>query len=238
MCWVVTHRFICFSVRGLSSGTPASLVLEYTVNTTSLSGSRRLFPVQSTAPDAALRRAEIPSRRKREGAPCCRIACLSSARLDSDKAATRDWRAAETLPSRQARLDSDKASTWRRRQAQNLESSITAKHRNSLRAELRRQAADDAAARCAGRDATRSNAFEHLLWLHSCSGSLGVMNARRLFHLKKASASAALEIAHQDVLADIPENILTFVVSSFGSLYKLAWPRTEKKNGQHLSRDY
>ena len=35
--------------------------------------------------------------------------------------------------------------------------------------------------------------------LHSCSGSLGDMNARRLFHLKKAGASAALEIARQDV---------------------------------------
>ena len=31
------------------------------------------------------------------------------------------------------------------------------------------------------------------------SGSLGVMNARRLSHLKNAGASAALEIARQDV---------------------------------------
>jgi hypothetical protein len=50
-----------------------------------------------------------------------------------------------------------------------------------MRAELRRQAAAVAAARYARRDATHSDAFEHLLWLHSCSGSLGVMNARRLF---------------------------------------------------------
>ena len=34
------------------------------------------------------------------------------------------------------------------------------------------------------------------------------MNARRLFHLEKAGASVALEIARQDVLlADIRENI-------------------------------
>ena len=73
-----------------------------------------------------------------------------------------------------------------------VESSITAKRRNSrMRAELRRQAADVAAARCARHDASHiSDAFEHLLWLHSCSGSLEVMNARRLSHLKKAGASA------------------------------------------------
>jgi hypothetical protein len=72
------------------------------------------------------------------------------------RAATRDRRAAEAPPSRQTRLDSDKASTRRRRQAQTLEFSITAKRRNSrMRAELRRQAADIAAARCARRDATR-----------------------------------------------------------------------------------
>ena len=40
-----------------------------------------------------------------------------------------------------------------------------------------------------------------------CSGSLGVMNARRLSHLKNAGASTALEIARQDVLADIQEHI-------------------------------
>ena len=86
------------------------------------------------------------------------------ARLDSDKAATRDRCAVETPPSRQARLDSDKASTRRCRQAQSLESSITAKRRNScMRAELRHQAADVAAARCARRGATHSYAFEHLL---------------------------------------------------------------------------
>ena len=33
------------------------------------------------------------------------------------------------------------------------------------------------------------------------------MNARRLSHLKKAGASAALEIARQDVLADIQKRI-------------------------------
>ena len=69
--------------------------------------------------------------------------------------------------------------------------------------ELCRQAADVAAARCARRDATQNDAFEHLLWLHSCSGSLGVIDARRLSHLKQAGASAALEIARQDILADI-----------------------------------
>ena len=73
------------------------------------------------------------------------------ARLDSDKAATRDRRAAETPPPRQARLDSDKASSRRRHQAQSLGSSITAKRRNSrMRTELRRQAADVAAARSIG----------------------------------------------------------------------------------------
>ena len=71
-----------------------------------------------------------------------------------------------------------------------------------MRAELRRQAAVVAVARCVRRDATHNDAFEHLLWLHSCSGYLGVMNARRLSHLKNAGASAALEIARQDVLAD------------------------------------
>ena len=54
-----------------------------------------------------------------------------------------------------------------RRHALTLESSITAKRRNScMRAELRRQAADVAAARCARRDATHNDAFEHLLWFH------------------------------------------------------------------------
>ena len=76
-----------------------------------------------------------------------------------------------------------------------------------MRAELRRQAAVVAAARCARRDATHNDAFEYLLWLHSCAGSLGVMNAGRLSHLKNAGASAALDIARQDVLADIQEHI-------------------------------
>jgi len=76
-----------------------------------------------------------------------------------------------------------------------------------MRAEHCRQAAVVAEARCARRDATHNDAFEHLVWLHSCSGSLGVMNARRLSHLKNAGASAALEIARQDVLADVQQHI-------------------------------
>ena len=84
------------------------------------------------------------------------------------RAATRDRRAAEAPPSRQTRLDSDKVSTRRRRQAQTLESSITAKRRNSrMRAELRRQATDVAAARCSRRDATHSDAFEQRFLLRA-----------------------------------------------------------------------
>jgi len=41
----------------------------------------------------------------------------------------------------------------------------------------------------------------------SRTGSLGVMNARRLSHLKHAGAWAALEIARQDVLADVQQHI-------------------------------
>jgi len=126
----------------------------------------------------------------------------------------RDRRAAESPASRQARLALVKAATRRRRQVLTLESDITAKRRNSsiaenqhLRAEHCRQAAVVAEARCARRDATHNDAFEHLVWLHSCSGSLGVMNARRLSHLKNAGASAALEIARQDVLADAQQHI-------------------------------
>jgi len=116
----------------------------------------------------------------------------------------RERRAAESPASRQARLASDnKAATRRHRQA--LESSIA--ENQHLRAEHRRQAAVVAEARCARRDATHNDAFEHLVWLHSCSGSLGVMNARRLSHLKNAGASAALEIARQDVLADVQQHI-------------------------------
>ena len=66
-----------------------------------------------------------------------------------------------------------------------------------MRAASRRQAANVAAARCARRDASHSDAFERLVCLHSCSVSFGVMNARRLSHLKKAGASGALEIARQ-----------------------------------------
>ena len=116
----------------------------------------------------------------------------------------RERRAAESPASRQARLASgDKAATRRHRQA--LESSIA--ENQHMRAEHRRQAAVVAEARCARRDATHNDAFEHLVWLHSCSGSLGVMNARRLSHLKNAGASAALEIARQDVLADVQQHI-------------------------------
>ena len=148
----------------------------------------------------------------------------------------RERRAAESSACRQARPASVKAVTRRRRQALTLESDITAKRRNSarlarlasdkaatrihgqalessiaenqhMRAEHRRQAAVVAEARCARCDATHNDAFEHLVWLHSCSGSLGVMNARRLSHLKHAGAWAALEIARQDVLADVQQHI-------------------------------
>ena len=116
----------------------------------------------------------------------------------------RERRAAESPASRQARLASGaKAATRRHRQA--LESSIA--ENQHMRAEHCRQAAVVAEARCARRDATHNDAFEHLVWLHSCSGSLGVMNARRLSHLKNAGASAALEIARQDVLADVQQHI-------------------------------
>ena len=116
----------------------------------------------------------------------------------------RERRAAESPASRQARLASgDKAATRRHRQA--LESSIA--ENQHMRAEHCSQAAVVAEARCARRDATHNDAFEHLLWLHSCSGSLGVMNARRLSHLKHAGAWAALEIARQDVLADVQQHI-------------------------------
>jgi len=100
----------------------------------------------------------------------------------------RERRAAESPASRQARLASDKAATRRRRQALTLESDITAKRRNSarlarlasdkaatrihgqalesriaenhhMRAELRRQAAVVAVARCARRDATHNDAL-------------------------------------------------------------------------------
>ena len=115
----------------------------------------------------------------------------------------RERRAAESPAARLARLASVKAATRKHRQA--LESSIA--ENQHMRAEHRRQAAVVAEARCARRDATHNDAFEHLVWLHSCSGSLGVMNARRLSHLKNAGASAALEIARQDVLADVQQHI-------------------------------
>ena len=96
----------------------------------------------------------------------------------------RERRAAESPACRQSRLASVKAATRIHRQA--LESSIA--ENQHMRAEHCSQAAVVAEARCARRDATHSDAFEHLLWLHSCSGSLGVMNARRLSHLKHAGA--------------------------------------------------
>ena len=106
--------------------------------------------------------------------------------------------------------DSDKAAT--RIHGQALESSIA--ENQHMRAEHRRQAAVVAEARCARRDTTHNDAFEHLVWLHSCSGSLGVMDARRLSHLEKSGASAALEIARQDVLADVHCTIAHFFVNS------------------------
>jgi len=115
----------------------------------------------------------------------------------------RERRAAESPAARLARLATDKAATRKRREA--LESSIA--ENQHMRAEHCSQAAVVAEARCARRDATHNDAFEHLVWLHSCSGSLGVMNARRLSHLKNAGASAALEIARQDVLADVQQHI-------------------------------
>ena len=127
----------------------------------------QMLPMTRSAEQRA-RRAE---KERAKGAPCCRVDCLSSGWLALDKAATR-----------------------RRRQA--LESSITTAN-SRMRAELRRQAAVVAAARCARRDTTRNDTFEHLLWRHSCSGSLGVMNDRRLSHLKNAGVSAALAIARQ-----------------------------------------
>ena len=140
------------------------------------------------------RRAEQERERRAAGSP-------ASKRRNSVK--KRERRAAESPASRQARLASDKAATRRHRQA--LESSIA--ENQHMRAEHCRQAAVVAEARCARRDATHNDAFEHLLWLHSCSGSLGVMNARHLSHLKHAGAWAALEIARQDVLANVQQHI-------------------------------
>jgi len=125
----------------------------------------------------------------------------SAKRRNSEK--ERERRAAESPAARLARLATDKAATRKHRQA--LESSIA--ENQHMRAEHCSQAAVVAEARCARRDATHNDAFEHLVWLHSCSGSLGVMNARRLSHLKNAGASAALEIARQDVLADVQQHI-------------------------------
>ena len=116
------------------------------------------------------RRAEKEKERRAAGSP-------ASKRRNSVK--KRERRAAESPASRQARLASgDKAATRRHRQA--LESSIA--ENQHMRAEHRRRAAVVAEARCARRDATHNDAFDHLIWLHSCSGSLGVMNARRLSH--------------------------------------------------------
>jgi len=176
------------------------------------------------------RRAEKERERRAAESPACRQARLASVKastrrrrqaltLESDITAKRrnsekkqrarraekerERRAAESPAARLARLASVKAATRKHRQA--LESSIA--ENQHMRAEHRRQAAVVAEARCARRDATHNDAFEHLLWLHSCSGSLGVMNARRLSHLKHAGAWAALEIARQDVLANVQQHI-------------------------------
>ena len=167
------------------------------------------------------RRAEKERERRAAESPACRQSRLASVKaatrrrrqaltLESDITAKRrnsekkrERRAAESPAARLARLASVKAATRKHRQA--LESSIA--ENQHMRAEHRRQAAVVAEARCARRDATHSDAFEHLAWLHSCSGSLGVMNARRLSHLKNAGASAALEIARQEVLADVQQHI-------------------------------
>ena len=93
--------------------------------------------------------------------------CIRDSRqagLASNSETERERRAAESPASRQARLALDKVATRRHRQA--LESSITENHH--MRAELRRQAAVVAASGCARRDAIHNDAFEHLLWLHSC----------------------------------------------------------------------
>ena len=167
------------------------------------------------------RRAEKERERRAAESPACRQSRLASVKaatrrrrqaltLESDITAKRrnsvkkrERRAAESPAARQARLASVKAATRIHRQA--LESSI-AKNQH-MRAEHCSQAAVVAEARCARRDATHNDAFEHLVWLHSCSGSLGVMNARRLSHLKHAGAWAALEIARQDVLANVQQHI-------------------------------
>ena len=155
-------------------------------------------PQKSTAPDALRRAASPRAYKERE-----RRAAESPAFKRRNSVKKRERRAAESPAARQARLASDKAATRRHRQA--LESSIA--ENQHMRAEHCRQAAVVAEARCARRDATHNDAFEHLVWLHSCSGSLGVMNARRLSHLKHAGASAALEIARQGVLADAQQHI-------------------------------
>ena len=122
---------------------------------------------------------------------------------------TPERRGSAVLPNRQPLVRLGWPPTTRQGCNSETSSGAGVQHRRepALRAEHRRQAAVVAEARCARRDATHDDAFEHLLWLHSCSGSLGVMNARRLSHLKNAGASAALEIARQDVLADVQQHI-------------------------------
>ena len=93
-----------------------------------------------------------------------------------------------------------------------MQSSINVKGqariRHSLqRAEARPKAADAATAKCARRDASHSDAFDHLVSLHSCTDSLKVMNARRRRHLKACGASDAHKIARQDIIADMNEHI-------------------------------
>jgi len=148
----------------------------------------------------AKRRNSVKKRERRAAeSPACR-----QARLASDKASTRrrrqaltlesditakrrnsvkkrERRAIESPDSRQARLASVKAATRRHRQA--LESSIA--ENQHMRAEHRRQAAVVAEARCARRDATHNDAFEHLVWFrlprsYERSPSLSSQERRRL----------------------------------------------------------
>ena len=132
---------------------PSSFNPSYLYNL--LSVSRSFFtPSQSTLPmprsaEQRSPRAAKESERRAVEAPASR-----QARLDTVRAATRDRRAAQTLrlvrvgwlPTRLQLGDAVRRKPW----------SPAAKRRNSrMRAELRRQAADIAAARCARRDATR-----------------------------------------------------------------------------------
>jgi len=142
------------------------------------------------------RRAEQERERRAAGSP-------ASKRRNSVK--KRERRAAESLASRQARLASVKAATRRHRQA--LESSIAENHNHgsiyarALSIVVRLQLLLRLGVRAV------TPLIMTFLRTSYGSGSLGVMNARRLSHLKNAGASAALEIARQDVLADVQQHI-------------------------------